>query len=487
MVSLKFIPLSFITSKDEIIKQIKNTVVFSHLFETCEETTLNNYIESTQYGFTASALENGSHKMLRITDINHGKVNWENVPFCDCENDDKYLLEPNDILVARTGGTTGKSFIVQNPPSNAVYASYLIRIRLKDDVNIEFINAFLNSYCFWSQITEMKSGSAQPNVNAEKLKTLVIPNCDLEMQSKAVEFLNDSNGSNSVSEQIKSVENLFWNNNEITTELSHQLELISGLRQAFLREAMQGKLVPQDDADEPAAVLLEKIKAEKEKLIAEKKIKKQKPLPAIKPEEIPFEIPNNWTWCRLGELGEIKRGKSPKYDNNGVSMMLNQKCIRWFYVDASHTKAVKKSWFEEIPEDFIVRENDILINSTGEGTIGRSAIADAEIEGFAFDSHVLKLRSAINQSYICYFINSSLGQQLVELLKGATSTKQTELGVNNLSNFTIPLPPLAEQKRIVEKLETLISYCDELEENIKKEQKQSESLLEVSLMEALQK
>ena len=125
MISLKFIPLSFITSNDEIIKQIKNTVVFSHLFETCKETKLSNYIETTQYGFTASALEKGSHRLLRITDINHSKVTWENVPFCDCKEDEKYLLKGNYILVVRTSETTGKSFLVNNQPSNAVFASYL--------------------------------------------------------------------------------------------------------------------------------------------------------------------------------------------------------------------------------------------------------------------------------------------------------------------------------------------------------------------------
>ncbi len=288
MISLKFIPLTFITSNDEIIRQIKNTVVFSHLFETCEETFFSNYIETTQYGFTASALENGSHRMLRITDIHHSKVNWESVPFCECPDDEKYLLKDNDILVARTGGTTGKSFFVENPPSNAVFASYLIRIRLKKDVNIEFINAFLNSYCFWSQIVEMKAGSAQPNVNAEKLKVLVIPDCDLETQAKAVRLIKEENSSDSIREKINSVESLFWNNNKISTELNHQLALVKELRQAYLREAMQGKLARQDSTDEPAEILLEKIKAEKEKLAAEKRIKRDKPLPPINAEEIPL-------------------------------------------------------------------------------------------------------------------------------------------------------------------------------------------------------
>src|SRR5690606_26356035 len=86
------------------------------------------------------------------------------------------------------------------------------------------------------------------------------------------------------------------------TELTHQIDLVKQLRQTFLREAMQGKLVPQDPNDEPASVLLEKIKDEKERLIKEKKIKKQKPLPPITEDEIPFEIPENWVWCRLGEI-----------------------------------------------------------------------------------------------------------------------------------------------------------------------------------------
>ncbi len=85
---IKFIPLSFINSKDEILKQIKNSVVFAYLFENYETTSLSSYLETTQYGFTASALENGAHRLLRITDITHGKVNWSSVPFCDCKEDE---------------------------------------------------------------------------------------------------------------------------------------------------------------------------------------------------------------------------------------------------------------------------------------------------------------------------------------------------------------------------------------------------------------
>lgn len=264
---IKFIPLSFINSDDEILKQIRNSVVFAHLFERFKTTSLKSYLESTQYGYTASALENGAYRLLRITDITHGKVAWENVPFCDCKDSEKYLLQDDDILIARTGGTTGKSFFVEAPPPNAVFASYLIRLRLKRNVHIEFINAFLNSYCFWSQISEMKSGSAQSNVNAEKLKELVIPECDFETQEKVVQLLKDKNGLpefSAVWENLALAERTFQSCNKIKAELNHQLALVKELRQAYLREAMQGQLVAQDERDEPASVLLAKIKAEKD-------------------------------------------------------------------------------------------------------------------------------------------------------------------------------------------------------------------------------
>lgn len=144
-VEIKYIPLSFINTDEEILKQIKNTVLFSYLFQTFDETSLSNYLDSTQYGYTASASEIGTHQLVRITDINSGKVDWNTVPFCDCDAEDKYLLKDDDILVARTGGTTGKSFIVNSAPKNAVFASYLIRLRLKKEVNLEFINLYLNS------------------------------------------------------------------------------------------------------------------------------------------------------------------------------------------------------------------------------------------------------------------------------------------------------------------------------------------------------
>ncbi|WP_152378351.1 restriction endonuclease subunit S [Flavobacterium haoranii] len=279
---------------------------------------------------------------------------------------------------------------------------------------------------------------------------------------------------------------------DLNSELTHQLDLIKQLRQAFLREAMQGKLITNDKLritnGETGHELLAKIKEEKAQLIAEKKLKKEKELPPITEDEIPFEIPEHWAWCRLGEIAEIKRGKSPKYSENGVFKMLNQKCVRWYFINIENSKAVDENWLNSLDKDLKIKENDLLVNSTGDGTIGRSGIADILCDDYMFDSHILRVRSfmEIKQKYLCHIINSEYGQSLIDSIKGATSTKQTELGVNNLSNFPIPLPPLHEQEQIVAKLEELLAFCDGLEESIKESQGYNEKLLQQVLREALQ-
>ena len=110
-IDYRYLNLSFISGKEEIQKQIINTAIFSFLERVFDNVLeLNQLLESTQYGYNAPALDSGQNKFLRISDIKEGKVNWETVPFCDCSDEKSYWLHPNDLLVARTGGTTGKEF-----------------------------------------------------------------------------------------------------------------------------------------------------------------------------------------------------------------------------------------------------------------------------------------------------------------------------------------------------------------------------------------
>ena len=152
---------------------------------------------------------------------------------------------------------------------------------------------------------------------------------------------------------------------------------------------------------------------------------------------------------------DIKRGKSPKYAKESNVFILNQKCIRWGTIDLQYAKRVDHMWLESISEEYLTQEGDILINSTGEGTIGRSVVVNKDNAGLLCDSHVLLLR--LNQKYVdpqyfVYVFNSSYGQEQVDHVKSAKTTKQTELGVENLKRILIPIPPIEIQHRIAQEL-----------------------------------
>ncbi|MBC5837808.1 restriction endonuclease subunit S [Flavobacterium muglaense] len=488
-VEIKYMPLSFINTDKEILKQIKNTVLFSYLFQEFEETSLIHYLESTQYGYTASASEIGTHQLVRITDINSGKVDWKTVPFCDCDAEAKYLLKDNDILIARTGGTTGKSFIVNSAPDNAIFASYLIRLRLKKDVNLEFINLYLNSYAFWSQIVEMKSGSAMPNVNAEKLKTLKIPKISFEEQNTFVSSFKNiekSKNLNSLFEKINEVESLFINSKKTVTELTHQLDLIKQLRQAFLREAMQGKLVTAVrssgvETQQTGQQLLAKIKAEKAQLIAEKKLKKEKPLPVISAEEIPFEIPEHWVWCRLGEI--CNYGSSPKSEPKDLNE--NTWVLDLEDIEKETSTLLNKIRFNErnsLSTKSIFKKGQVLYSKL-RPYLDKVIVAD---EDGVCTTEILPLKLYGNLNP--YFTKFALKRSdfLIYVNSVTKGMKMPRLGTNDGQMALFPLPPLHEQEQIVTKLEELMAFCDGLEQSIKESQGYNEMLLQQVLREALQ-
>ena len=280
-----------------------------------------------------------------------------------------------------------------------------------------------------------------------------------------------------------------------SSEITNQSAYLVQLRQAILQEAIEGKVtadwrkqnpVQKSNPDFDAEALLEKIKTEKEKLIKDGKSKKQKLLVPIKLEEMPFECPKGWHWCCISQIGVVSRGKSPQYDKDGKKLIINQKCVRWFNVDVQFCKTVSLGWFNIFSEDIKTKINDVLVNSTGEGTIGRSAIVDSASTGLLFDSHVLRIKPCIEPMYIVFLVNSSFGQNQINDLKGAKSTKQTELGVNNLKNLMLPLPPLAEQKEIVKRVNRLLIIIDELEKQIIDRKVQSKKLMQSVLKEVFE-
>ena len=182
--------LTFKQTDSELMVRAAATVLFGTLKrQNTREVSIAELAEHPQYGFTASAVnEPIGPKLVRITDLQDGKIDWNLVPYCDCAEPEKYVLGENDILFARTGATTGKTHLVRST-ERAVFASYLIRLRPKPEVDAGYLHAFFQSDNYWSQISEEKEGSAQPNVNGEKLASLKIPIVQQEMQRAIAEFL----------------------------------------------------------------------------------------------------------------------------------------------------------------------------------------------------------------------------------------------------------------------------------------------------------
>ena len=158
--------------------------------------SLEEITESVDYGVTASACNIPSGpKFLRITDIQNGTVNWETVPWCECDARTAAgsKLETGDIVFARTGATTGKSFLINTCPENAVFASYLIRVRVQKNIEPRYVSNFFQTADYWAQITRGSRGAAQPGVNATTLKALEIPVPLLPEQRRIAAILDQAN------------------------------------------------------------------------------------------------------------------------------------------------------------------------------------------------------------------------------------------------------------------------------------------------------
>ncbi len=151
---------------------------------------LGSLCSSIQYGLSNSAESSGTHKLLRITDIQNGSVNWDTVPYTTTEDPETYILKSNDIVFARTGATVGKSFLIDQLPYESVYASFLIRIRLLKFISPQYIYNFFNNPCYWEQISNKAVGVGQPNCNGTSLSNLFIPIPPAKVQDEIVSLIS---------------------------------------------------------------------------------------------------------------------------------------------------------------------------------------------------------------------------------------------------------------------------------------------------------
>jgi type I restriction enzyme S subunit len=239
-------------------------------------------------------------------------------------------------------------------------------------------------------------------------------------------------------------------------------DAIARLRRFILDLAVRGKLVPQDPSDEPASELLKRIAAEKASLLGAGEIKKEKPLPAVQDPD--FDIPQSWQWTRLGFVTSyIQRGKSPKYAASNGALVISQRCVQWRGLDLSVAKQITLDSLAQYEDVRFLRNNDLLWNSTGTGTIGRVIRLIDPPSKLVCDSHVTVVRCLqLDADYVRLWLCSDHVYGLIEG-RAAGSTNQVELTAQMAVNQIVPLPPIAEQYRIVAKVDELMVLCDELE------------------------
>jgi type I restriction enzyme, S subunit len=263
-------------------------------------------------------------------------------------------------------------------------------------------------------------------------------------------------------------------------------DAVAHLRRFILDLAVRGKLVDQDPNDEPASELLKRIQFEKKRLVNKGEIKQQKSLPPIAVENEPFPIPRNWCWTKLNELTSyMQRGKSPKYAISDGLPVISQKCVQWQGLGPSAARIVTKESIESYEKIRFLQDGDLLWNSTGTGTIGRIIRLKAPQEKLICDSHVTVVRYLeVEPEFIRIWLRSDRVYGVIES-KATGATNQVELTAQMTTNQAVPLPPLAEQHRIVAKVDELMGLCDQLETQLRTTPANSRCLLESLLHKAI--
>jgi len=280
----------------------------------------------------------------------------------------------------------------------------------------------------------------------------------------------------------------------LLNSFSDQEKYVSQLKQSILQEAIVGQLTAEwrtqnpmqkGNPDTDAIALLAKIKAEKQQLIADGKLKKEKPLAEIAIDEIPLSIPDSWVWCRLGDIClRIHYGfnASAKLNTTGVRLLritdIQNNKVNW--------KNVPSCDYSEADLDkYLLNNNDIVIARTG-GTIGKTFLVENISEKSLFASYLIRAipSTIISAYFLKLFMESPLYWK--QLYAAAWGSGQPNVNATSLTNLNFPLPPLAEQKAIVEKVDRLMNIIDRLEQQIKHRKQLAEDLMQTVLREAFE-
>ena len=383
-----------------------------------------------------------------------------------------YTIGKNDLYVTIAGtiGVVGEVPEIldgMNLTENAVKVCNI-------SINKTFLCYVMLSELVQQQFQDKTHQVAMPKLALERILGTLIPVCPVKEQQLIVFSIKSAL---QIADTIEIQKNALF-------------ELVPATKSKILDLAIRGKLVPQDPNDEPASVLLERIRAEKEELIKQGKIKRDKKESVIFKgddnsyyekygdeitcidDEIPFEIPNTWEWLRLENCcsKEIRRGKSPKYTDASGTLVFAQKCnTKYAGIDIGLALYLDENTLSKYPADEYMQDGDVVINSTSTGTLGRVGlyqIADnRSCLPIVPDSHVTVIRSFKNiQSFYLYAFLKANQSNLEK--KGEGSTNQKELKPITLKELLVPMPPITEQKQISATIVRIFSIINTIEKGL---------------------
>ena len=416
------------------------------------------------YGTSKKSNSSGKVAVLRMGNLQDGEIDYSDLVYSSDEADiEKYYLLENDLLFNRTNSAewVGKTSIYRGD-TPAIYAGYLIRIRTP--LCGEYLNAVMNSSYAKNYCIRVKTDAVnQSNINAQKLGMFLVPVAPIKEQHRIV----------------TSFKRTFEFTQCIQSEKKELSALIQSTKVKILDLAIRGQLIPQDPNDEPASVLLERIRAEKEELIKQGKIKRDKKESVIFRgednsyyekigtevrcinSEIPFNLPETWCWCRLGTLFAHNTGKAlNSADSAGIPMTyITTSNLYW---DRFELDSLKEMLFADSEIDkCTVKKGDLLVCEGGD--IGRSAIWMFE-ENIRIQNHIHRLRPYISLSGRFYYYVMYMWKQLG--LIGGQGIGLQGFSSKMLHNLIVPLPSIDEQERIVAFIDKLFEPIESIEKSL---------------------
>ena len=383
------------------------------------------------------------------------------------------LFYEGDILYGKLRPNLSKVIIADQA---GCCSTEIVPLSIPTAMCTRYLYFFLLSSYFVSYAVSKTYGAKMPRVNAQDCNKAFFPIPPLEEQERIVA-------------RIEELMTLVDQNDQAKVALDElESTLPDMLQQSILQAAIQGQLVPQEPSDTPAALLLERIQAERERLIEERKIRRDKNASVIYrtdegsyyerilasgeetciDDEIPFGIPDSWQWTRLNEISiYIQRGKSPKYSSIEKYPVVAQKCNQWSGFSIEKAKFIDPNTLSKYTPERILQDEDLMWNSTGLGSLGRLAVYYKALNPYELavaDSHVTVIRvlkSFVHPLYLYFYLANPTVQSVIEDQSDG-STKQKELSTTTVCNYLIPIPPLEEQERIVARIEELMRYTDRL-------------------------